>query len=931
MKHYLTFTVLLAAAICFPASAVNHCEKATDVAENFLATKLSKVPENGMVATATIDGSRFVRTATTNQEADFYAYNAESNGQKCFVLMASGNAGEMDVIGYGTNGAFSFDNMPYALREWMQNYAAATATASATTPRAALPPAEPVAPMLSSKWGQGAPYNDACPVNQGNKTLVGCTATAMAQVLYYYKSDRKGEGLIEYVSGGQELSVDFSKASYEWDKMLDSYEEGNYTEEQAEAVAKLMFEAGVACRSEYGRYETSAKMPWEGFCRQYDYVGEHMWRNWVPTDVWMETIQNELKAGRPILYGGNDGSSAHMFVVDGIDADYNVHVNWGWNGLDDGYYDVTFCNAPSQDNDGYYRNHSMLVGLRPRTDADTPYTPTPYVLGYSEKVYYGGFNGAYSRLCGVSSNTYESTAFDIAGCLVQNGEIKYHGNFESQTLRAGSYKEFTAPYISNETIADGIYEFRAAYKTADGEIKLVPMHDYAATIVTVADGEESYEMPFDSGDRITVIDVRPAGELIGKAPLYLDITARNDRYGESGAMAFDLKFVNLEDGKEYVESVVFTSPYSGIEETKRFKLMPVNKENEFRIPGGEYQVLPVDETRVSMEKDIFITIQPEVDYPLFDQTAEMYSDRLAYYQTEAPSFFFNPLYSTANNVSGNIDFNVYACPADGGEPTLLWTVSDVEVPTSSASFQSPVALYPLLGEYYFTIRFITPDGERSILNPDPEREYVNIIKSDDADFPRITTLEPASRETTMRVGEPCPVNIAVRNDGESDFRGTVVAYFYDSETNALICKAETEPASTIVAAGATATATVTPTFPKDGEFTVVAWCRPEYGQTEYAMLTDTEGNPAKFQLRAKQAGVAEIGVPDMRIYPNPASDVATIEGIPSGATVEIYAVSGVKVKEAIADGTSLQISVNDMPEGMYFVRVGGTTLKLLKR
>ena len=148
----------------------------------------------------------------------------------------------------------------------------------------------------------------------------------------------------------------------------------------------------------------------------------------------------------------------------------------------------------------------------------------------------------------------------------------------------------------------------------------------------------------------------------------------------------------------------------------------------------------------------------------------------------------------------------------------------------------------------------------------------------------------------MRVGEPCPVNIAVRNDGESDFRGTVVAYFYDSETNALICKAETEPASTIVAAGATATATVTPTFPKDGEFTVVAWCRPEYGQTEYAMLTDTEGNPAKFQLRAKQAGVAEIGVPDMRIYPNPASDVATIEGIPSGATVEIYAVSGVKVK-----------------------------------
>ena len=206
MKHYLTFTVLLAAAICFRLRPSTIVKKQQMWQKIFSPRNLRQFPKKGTIVTATIDGSRFVRTATTNQEADFYAYNAESNGQKCFVLMASGNAGEMDVIGYGTNGAFSFDNMPYALREWMQNYAAATATASATTPRAALPPAEPVAPMLSSKWGQGAPYNDACPVNQGNKTLVGCTATAMAQVLYYYKSDRKGEGLIEYVSGGQELA-----------------------------------------------------------------------------------------------------------------------------------------------------------------------------------------------------------------------------------------------------------------------------------------------------------------------------------------------------------------------------------------------------------------------------------------------------------------------------------------------------------------------------------------------------------------------------------------------------------------------------------------------------------------------------------------------------------------------------------------------------
>ena len=137
------------------------------------------------------------------------------------------------------------------------------------------------------------------------------------------------------------------------------------------------------------------------------------------------------------------------------------------------------------------------------------------------------------------------------------------------------------------------------------------------------------------------------------------------------------------------------------------------------------------------------------------------------------------------------------------------------------------------------------------------------------------------------------------------------------ETNALICKAETEPASTIVAAGATATATVTPTFPKDGEFTVVAWCRPEYGQTEYAMLTDTEGNPAKFQLRAKQAGVAEIGVPDMRIYPNPASELLIANADRHIAGIELISMDG----RVVASAAGNVLNVSEVANGVYIAKV----------
>jgi len=46
-------------------------------------------------------------------------------------------------------------------------------------------------------------------------------------------------------------TVDYSQATYRWDLMLDDYVEGEYTAEQAQAVAELCYHVGVASMMGY--------------------------------------------------------------------------------------------------------------------------------------------------------------------------------------------------------------------------------------------------------------------------------------------------------------------------------------------------------------------------------------------------------------------------------------------------------------------------------------------------------------------------------------------------------------------------------------------------------------------------------------------------------------------------------------------------------
>lgn len=167
--------------------------------------------------------------------------------------------------------------MPEAMKAWLSSYASAmnnAATDATSKPYSYVgPTVEPVAPLIKTQWGQSAPFNGKCPSNGKQTAVAGCVPVALAQVLNYYHSDHKGTGELYYAhtESETEYNINYANVSYDWNNMLDTYDTGNYSQVQADAVAKLMLECGVASKAKYGYGETSASAPYVALNKYYGF------------------------------------------------------------------------------------------------------------------------------------------------------------------------------------------------------------------------------------------------------------------------------------------------------------------------------------------------------------------------------------------------------------------------------------------------------------------------------------------------------------------------------------------------------------------------------------------------------------------------------------------------------------------------------------
>ena len=211
-----------------------------------------------------------------------------------------------------------------------------------------------VGPLLTTNWHQGGPYNLDCPLGDGGRTVVGCVATAAAQVMRYHNWPPNGIGDHSYTwdgdqscggdVGGGELYADFSD-SYDWANMPNNCSGGCTTAEQ-DALSELCYEVGVAFNMDYGRCGSgaytgaaAAVMP-----TYFDYASgiQEKDRSDYTAQTWFNMIALEINEGRPMLYTLIMPGAGHAIVCDGWrDSPQNeYHMNYGWGGSYNGWYAI---------------------------------------------------------------------------------------------------------------------------------------------------------------------------------------------------------------------------------------------------------------------------------------------------------------------------------------------------------------------------------------------------------------------------------------------------------------------------------------------------------------------------------------------------------------------------------------------------------------
>lgn len=353
-----------------------------------------------------------VSSAVSPSATCYYVF---ANGEDKGFTIVSGDDRMPEVVGYSAQGTYDPDHLPANYVGFMKAYQETVEAllkgdaqvsgglAEARQWRAERAGTAAVAPLLGGiKWNQRAPYNNMCPLYEGtNRSVTGCVATAMAQVMMYYKNPKKLKSTIEsYTTKAYGINIPaiYSGATYDWDNMLPDYSKSYYNSAQADAVAKLMYHCGAAVKMDYGP-SSGANVTPTILATYFGYDADLMrdlTRTVFTLQQWMTLIDNELKAKRPILYSGQSSDGGHEFVCDGSDGKGLYHINWGWGGYQDGYFDLTIL-QPTKGGagsgsavDGYNRNCSMIIGIAPDNGkVDEPLASYPQIMSINQNTQCG--------------------------------------------------------------------------------------------------------------------------------------------------------------------------------------------------------------------------------------------------------------------------------------------------------------------------------------------------------------------------------------------------------------------------------------------------------------------------------------------------------------------------------------------------------------
>lgn len=465
---------------------------------------------------------RLNRAPSTNQEQSFYVFNAEE--QNGFVIVSADDR-TLPILGYSDKGSFDLSKLPLNAQHWLEGYAEQI-RALGDAPveyvsRRAL--GAPIEPLLTSHWDQRSPYNNRCPMDTEWETnsVTGCVATAMAQVMYYYKYPQQEVAAMPQYG--------LPAITFNWDVMKDEYMDGEGGE-SAYAVADLMLYCGRAVNMAYSAEKSSARVNASDMINTFYFSqsARDVSRSAYTSEEWDLLIYNELKEKRPVLYSGFSADAGHEFIIDGYDKDGYFHVNWGWGGFADAYFALSILypndlgTGGGSSVNGFTMNQEAIIGLQP----DHGESPAPPIVHFD-------FNGIgtiqYERTSSEEDfdMTFAANLFnfdnaefpvEIAFALYNNEERVYWQETGGTTTVTGNgyYTPVQANGSFGKNITNGTYIQRIYYHTPyTAEWQLCSNYENVAALWTIKDNTLTRSIigPVPSPESIQINSVELEGTL----------------------------------------------------------------------------------------------------------------------------------------------------------------------------------------------------------------------------------------------------------------------------------------------------------------------------------------------------------------------------------------------------------------------------------
>ena len=390
MKRLLTLVLLLAFGLTAIAKPVDETT-ALNLAKSFWKENNLLGVRNGMVYKTASPDVQFVNVAQQCGYSEFYIFN--NNDGLGYVIIAADDC-VTPILGYSYENNLDWTDLPLGFKDLLDEYAFQIRTAVASKASATeeiknewaclrqgktlpIKTEKAVAPLVATQWGQSPYYNALCPYDYSanERTLTGCVATAMAQVMKYWSYPEHGSGTHSYTPDNHpeygSLYVDFSSVNYQWSAMPNNVSSSN------NAVATLMYHCGVSVDMSYGingspDYGSAAYIinyndrPCAEIALKTYFDYKSSLHSAVKSDYsdaqWINLLKNELDNSRPMMYGGFSNSGGHAFVCDGYNNNDYFHFNWGWDGYCDGYFYINNLNPATLN---YSSGQQAIVGIEP--------------------------------------------------------------------------------------------------------------------------------------------------------------------------------------------------------------------------------------------------------------------------------------------------------------------------------------------------------------------------------------------------------------------------------------------------------------------------------------------------------------------------------------------------------------------------------------